>query len=90
MQVYLYNIIGAGTILQSLRANKKMIVVINESLMNNHQIELGDICSLKHYLLSTTCNNLLNTIIKIPNEKFEKYPKKDTNAFHNFIMNEIY
>ncbi|KAJ1604884.1 glycosyl transferase, partial [Cryptosporidium canis] len=32
---------GAGTILNSLRSNRKMIVVINKSLMDNHQAELA-------------------------------------------------
>ncbi|KAF9982971.1 N-acetylglucosaminyldiphosphodolichol N-acetylglucosaminyltransferase catalytic subunit alg13, partial [Modicella reniformis] len=31
---------GSGSILEALRLNKKLIVVVNEDLMDNHQLEL--------------------------------------------------
>ena len=42
---------GAGSILESLEANKKLIVVINENLMDNHQLELGKKMYDEGYLL---------------------------------------
>jgi beta-1,4-N-acetylglucosaminyltransferase len=32
---------GSGTLLEALGARKKVIVVVNESLMDNHQVELA-------------------------------------------------
>lgn len=80
---------GAGTILQALRSNKKLIVVINERLMNNHQKELGDACSNKQYCLSTVCNNLLSTIQDLPNCNFKEYPKPNIDKLKDFINEEM-
>lgn len=32
---------GSGTLLEALGAEKKVIVVVNENLMDNHQVELA-------------------------------------------------
>jgi beta-1,4-N-acetylglucosaminyltransferase len=42
---------GAGTILQALRLHKKMIVIVNESLLDNHQAELAQAMAMKKYVL---------------------------------------
>src|SRR3990167_263782 len=44
---------GAGSILEALRAGKKLIVVINRSLMHDHQTELADELAKKGYLICT-------------------------------------
>jgi beta-1,4-N-acetylglucosaminyltransferase len=61
---------GAGSILESLEANKKLIVVVNEKLMNNHQFELAEKMFDLGYLLFTTCDGLLEKIELINNKDF--------------------
>ncbi|KJE95496.1 hypothetical protein CAOG_005945 [Capsaspora owczarzaki ATCC 30864] len=45
---------GAGTILEALRADRKLIVVINEDLLGNHQHELAGQLSANGHLLQTS------------------------------------
>ncbi|EKX37417.1 hypothetical protein GUITHDRAFT_43756, partial [Guillardia theta CCMP2712] len=33
---------GAGSVMESLRMGKKLVVVANQALMDNHQMELAD------------------------------------------------
>lgn len=49
--LYMYVCIGSGTILQTLRLNKKLIVVVNKSLMDNHQYELAQAMHIKNYAI---------------------------------------
>lgn len=49
--IYIYICIGSGTILQTLRLNKKLIVVVNKSLMDNHQYELAQAMHIKNYAI---------------------------------------
>ena len=45
---------GAGTVLESLTANRRLITVINEDLMGNHQTELADQMYTDGHLLYCT------------------------------------
>ncbi|KAF9124237.1 N-acetylglucosaminyldiphosphodolichol N-acetylglucosaminyltransferase catalytic subunit alg13 [Mortierella sp. 14UC] len=45
---------GSGSILEALRLNKKLVVVVNEDLMDNHQMELGSALHEQHYLVCCT------------------------------------
>ncbi|KAG0280149.1 N-acetylglucosaminyldiphosphodolichol N-acetylglucosaminyltransferase catalytic subunit alg13 [Linnemannia exigua] len=49
---------GSGSILEALRLNKKLIVVVNEDLMDNHQMELGSALHEQHYLVCCTVSCL--------------------------------
>ncbi|KAL3923380.1 MAG: hypothetical protein SGILL_001689 [Bacillariaceae sp.] len=41
---------GAGTVMEALRMNKSLVVVINTDLMNNHQTELADAMDKRGHL----------------------------------------
>lgn len=46
---------GSGSILEALRLNKRLIVVTNPLLMDNHQAELASAMAQAGYLCAATC-----------------------------------
>jgi UDP-N-acetylglucosamine transferase subunit ALG13 len=50
-----HDIVGAGTVVDVLSRNKKLVVVINEDLMDNHQTDLGERLARDGHLVTTTC-----------------------------------
>ncbi|CAF0891716.1 unnamed protein product [Adineta ricciae] len=79
---------GAGTILQTLEANKPLLVVINEQLMNNHQLEIAHVMEKQGYLYFCTCATLAETLKKFVNHRFEQYEKGNPLLFGRYL-NEI-
>lgn len=55
--------LGAGTILDGLRRNKKMLVVVNNTLMDNHQTELFDAVVSEKYVWG--CKKESDVLIKV-------------------------
>ena len=53
---------GSGTIFGGIRANKKMIVVVNKKLMDNHQDELADTLCKNNFILTTGVDALLQAL----------------------------
>ena len=49
---------GAGSIFEALSLKKKVIAVVNESLMDNHQRELGEVLDRENNLVMTTYQKL--------------------------------
>lgn len=43
---------GSGSILTALRMSKPLLVVPNETLMDNHQVELADALEKEGYLVT--------------------------------------
>ena len=80
---------GAGIILESLKNKRKVIVCVNDELMDNHQIELASSLHENGYLYY--CNNLSNILESIENVlsnsvKLKEYPEFN----YDIIPNAIY
>ncbi|ORX45425.1 glycosyl transferase [Piromyces finnis] len=76
---------GSGTILDSLELKKKIIVVPNETLMDNHQSELADAMSKKGVIISSPLSELVNTLNNLENFEFKPFLKENNNTFVNIL-----
>lgn len=76
---------GAGTSIDVLTANKKLLVVINDELMNNHQIELADQLQKEGYCFYTNCKQLEESLSSLNFSDLNPYTQGNPNLFASFI-----
>uniref|UniRef100_A0A060T8T1 UDP-N-acetylglucosamine transferase subunit ALG13 n=1 Tax=Blastobotrys adeninivorans TaxID=409370 RepID=A0A060T8T1_BLAAD len=81
---------GTGSILDALRANKKLIVVVNEQLMNNHQLEIAEEFEKRGHLLvsGSSTKDLVATIDKSAGFKFQRLVAPNSSKVAAIIDNE--
>ncbi|EEZ98644.1 UDP-N-acetylglucosamine transferase subunit ALG13 homolog [Tribolium castaneum] len=76
---------GAGTCLEVLKQHKPLIVVINEDLMDNHQIELAQQLAKDGYLQCCTPRTLKDTLLERKFLQFKQYPNPDPRLFSRYL-----
>jgi beta-1,4-N-acetylglucosaminyltransferase len=79
---------GAGILLESLKNKKKLIVCVNDLLMDNHQVELAESLEKDNY--SFYCRNIEEITIYFKNIlekdfKLNKYPDFNLEIIPNII-----
>eukprot|EP01099_Mayorella_cantabrigiensis_P005196 TRINITY_DN406_c0_g2_i1.p1 TRINITY_DN406_c0_g2~~TRINITY_DN406_c0_g2_i1.p1 ORF type:complete len:221 (-),score=65.70 TRINITY_DN406_c0_g2_i1:147-809(-) len=78
---------GAGSIIETLkfRPRKNLVVVINDELMDNHQIELAQQMENKHHLFCTTPEQLIQTLQKCRFDTLVEYQSSPTSRFASLL-----
>ena len=64
---------GAGSVFESLSLGKPTLVVVNESLMDNHQVELAETLASLGHVAWTRPEELLQALNAFDPNKLEKY-----------------
>jgi beta-1,4-N-acetylglucosaminyltransferase len=85
---------GAGTVLDCLRLPSRppLIVVANETLMDNHQIELRDALVKQNYCMAATPSTLhtaLEQLAKGKQTPFKALAKSDGSQLNRIIAEEL-
>lgn len=78
---------GAGTCIDVLNLEKPLLVVINDTLMDNHQIELAEQLSKDGYLFHTTIKNLLTGLKDFDVTELKKYEPGNVDKFVKYLDN---
>ncbi|XP_058060043.1 UDP-N-acetylglucosamine transferase subunit ALG13 homolog [Anopheles bellator] len=72
---------GAGSCIEVLEACRPLVVVVNESLMNNHQTELAERLSRDDYLFFCTPSNLHHTLAEVDFSRLKKLASGSLDSF---------
>ncbi|XP_050821180.1 putative bifunctional UDP-N-acetylglucosamine transferase and deubiquitinase ALG13 [Gopherus flavomarginatus] len=76
---------GAGTCLETLEKGKPLLVVVNEKLMNNHQLELARQLYRDGHLFYCTCSTLLESLKSIDMSTLKPFPPGQPEKFAAFL-----
>mmetsp|Transcript_24930 Transcript_24930/g.47197 ORF Transcript_24930/g.47197 Transcript_24930/m.47197 type:complete len:171 (+) Transcript_24930:114-626(+) len=76
---------GSGSIFESLRAGVPVIVVVNEALMDNHQMELANELAFRKHCAVATPESLLETLQSFDMKSLSPY----VTGSPSLIANEI-
>jgi beta-1,4-N-acetylglucosaminyltransferase len=80
---------GAGSILESLRAAKPVFVVVNETLMDNHQVELASALANQGVLMWTTVAKMLDDFEAANLADLKPFPQPDYDVFPSILDQEM-
>ncbi|KAJ6638249.1 UDP-N-acetylglucosamine transferase subunit ALG13 like [Pseudolycoriella hygida] len=76
---------GAGSCIEVLNAGKPLVVVVNENLMDNHQLELAQKLSSDGYLFYCVPQTLATTLDEMNIETLKPYPKGNAKGFVKYL-----
>lgn len=76
---------GAGSCLETLEWKKPLLVVVNEDLMDNHQLELAERLQIDGHLYYCTCDTLESTLNDVDFSLLNPFPEADPVLFIKFL-----
>ena len=73
--------------MEVLQAGKPLLVIVNDELMDNHQLELAQRLAEDEFLLYGNVSSLLPSVqaFIVKKDSLKPYPKPEAEVFSNFI-----
>ncbi|SMN20374.1 similar to Saccharomyces cerevisiae YGL047W ALG13 Catalytic component of UDP-GlcNAc transferase, required for the second step of dolichyl-linked oligosaccharide synthesis [Maudiozyma saulgeensis] len=83
---------GTGSILDSLRLSKPLIVCVNDNLMDNHQQQIADKFESLGYIIScrATPSSLINGLVSIQGTTLKQFPGSRNITFEYKLVETSY
>lgn len=76
---------GSGSIFETLRANRPLVVVVNDLLMDNHQSELAEELADRKHLVCASPATLIDTLRHMDLQALVPYPPSNSLALVNTL-----
>ncbi|KAM9849854.1 UDP-N-acetylglucosamine transferase subunit ALG13 [Aulostomus maculatus] len=76
---------GAGSCLEALGAGKPLLVVVNDKLMDNHQLELAKQLHMDSHLVYCTCSTLTETLRTMDLSALQPFLPGQPKVFAQFL-----
>ncbi|KAF3909825.1 hypothetical protein ABW21_db0203109 [Orbilia brochopaga] len=80
---------GSGTILECLRYQKRIIVVPNRSLMDNHQVELANEMAKQKYVVKGSLKKIDQAIEISATYAYKHFPRTGSKVFTEVLEEEL-
>ncbi|XP_061756221.1 UDP-N-acetylglucosamine transferase subunit ALG13 homolog isoform X2 [Nerophis ophidion] len=80
---------GAGSCLEALGAGKALLVVVNDKLMDNHQLELARQLHQDSHLLYCTCSTLTETLRTMDLSVLQPFVPGQPKKFADFMKRAL-
>eukprot|EP00850_Spirogloea_muscicola_P018370 SM000167S02983 [mRNA] locus=s167:208575:209167:- [translate_table: standard] len=72
---------GSGSIFEALRAGKRLLVVVNEALMDNHQRELADELAARGHCACASPATLVEALEAMDDAVLQPYPPAEAGNY---------
>ncbi|KAG5416743.1 ALG13 [Candida metapsilosis] len=81
---------GTGSIIDTLRNRKKLIVVVNNQLMDNHQEEIANEFVKMNYCAKCTCDDDFGSVLATAQkQQFNEFPESDGSILETILAEEL-
>lgn len=80
---------GSGSVLDCLGAGKKLLVVINDELMDNHQVELAEKLEEEGYLHYCFVSEIMVSLANMGWDSIKPFRKGETKKFVTYLEERL-
>ena len=80
---------GAGSVLEALELGKRLVVCVNDALMDNHQAELANALEARGHVVVSTVDDVADALQRVVATRPAPYERGDAAPFRALVDNEM-